>query len=107
MTRASIRPGLAHALLALALQAAVGVPAVIAIAFGGGPALAGLAWPFGMVGGACFAVGFYVGRERRQSEEWWGSNRIPPWQWKPRALRDIGWPALAVGGVVLGVVWAG
>jgi len=42
-----------------------------------------------------FAIGFYVGRERRQSEEHFGSNRIYPWQWKPRAGRDIAWPALA------------
>lgn len=78
-----MRPGLSHALIAAGLTLALGLPA----------------WALGVspLIGAGFAVGFYVGRERRQSEEWAGSNRIPPWRWKPRALRDVLWPALAAG----------
>lgn len=74
-------PGLAHAVIAVVLTLLVGVPAQLL------GVTAGL--------GAAVAIGFYLGRERRQSEEWWGSNRIPPWRWKPRALRDAGWPAIA------------
>ena len=85
MTR--ITPGLSHALLGAALTALVALPCVLA----GLPALIG----------AAFAIGFYVGRERRQSEEHFGSNRIMPWQWKPRAGRDIAWPALASALVAL------
>ncbi len=80
MTR-KIPPGLSHALIGAALTAAIGIPCALI----GLPALIG----------AFFAIGFYVGRERRQSEEHFGSNQIPPWQWKPRAGRDMGWPALA------------
>ena len=79
MTR--ITPGAAHALLGAALTALIGLPCALA----GLPALIG----------AAFAIGFYVGRERRQSEEHFGSNRIAPWRWKPRAGRDIAWPAVA------------
>lgn len=79
-------PGLAHALLALAIQGAIALPLAFVLQDG--------VMAFA-VGGAC-AAWFYVGRERRQSEEFWGSNRIPPWLWKPRAFRDAGWPALAV-----------
>jgi hypothetical protein len=82
-----ITPGLSHALLGAALTALIGLPC----AFAGLPALIG----------AAFAIGFYVGRERRQSEEHFGSNRIYPWQWKPRAGRDIAWPALASALVAL------
>jgi hypothetical protein len=76
-----IPPGVGHALIGAALTAAIGIPCALF----GLPALIG----------AGFAIGFYVGRERRQSEEHFGSNRIWPWQWKPRAGRDIAWPALA------------
>jgi len=76
-----IPPGLSHALIGAALTAAIGIPCALF----GLPALIG----------AGFAIGFYVGRERRQSEEHFGSNRIWPWQWKPRAGRDIAWPSLA------------
>lgn len=98
-------PGLAHALLALAIQAIVGVPLAflfrvdaIAAALTGGMLAAVL--------GGVLAVGIYIGRERRQSEEWAGSNRIPPWRWKPRAARDAAWPGLAVGAmcVIVGVL---
>ena len=85
MTRMS--PGLSHALIGAALTAMIGLP----LALAGLPALIG----------AAFAIGFYVGRERRQSEEHFGSNRIMPWQWKPRAGRDIAWPALAAALVAL------
>lgn len=74
-------PGLAHALISAVLTALVGVPAAL---LGASPGL-----------GAAVAIGFYIGRERRQSEEWAGSNRIPPWVWKPRAFRDAGWPAVS------------
>jgi hypothetical protein len=81
-----IPPGLGHALLALAIQGAhAGVTVAV---FGKG--LTGL-WV-----GAASAIWFYIGRERRQSEEHFGSNRVAPWRWKPRALRDAAWPALAV-----------
>ncbi len=80
MTR-KIPPGVGHALIGAALTSAIGIPCALF----GLPALIG----------AGFAIGFYVGRERRQSEEHFGSNRIWPWQWKPRAGRDIAWPALA------------
>lgn len=79
-------PGLAHALLALAIQGAIALPLAFVLRDG--------VMAFA-IGGGC-AVSFYVGRERRQSEEFWGSNRIPPWLWRPRAFRDAGWPALAV-----------
>jgi hypothetical protein len=84
-----IPPGLSHALISAALTAAIGIPC----------ALIGLP---GLIG-AFFAIGFYVGRERRQSEEHFGSNRIAPWQWKPRALRDMAWPALAAATVALAI----
>lgn len=86
-------PGLAHTLLALALQSLVALP--LAFALGDGRLAVSV--------GAVFAIGFYLGRERRQSEEWWGSNRIPPWRWKPRALRDAGWPGLVVAVVAVAV----
>lgn len=82
-------PGLAHAAIAAVLTLLVGVPAQLL------GVTAGL--------GAAFAIGFYAGRERRQSEEWAGSNRIPPWVWKPRALRDAGWPAVAALATAYGV----
>ncbi len=82
-------PGLAHAAIAVVLTLLVAIPAQLA------GVTAGL--------GAAVAIGFYLGRERRQSEEWWGSNRIPPWRWKPRALRDAGWPAIAALATAYGV----
>ena len=82
-------PGLAHAAIAAVLTVLVGVPAQLL------GVTAGL--------GAAVAIGFYIGRERRQSEEWWGSNRIPPWLWKPRALRDAGGPSLAALATAYGV----
>lgn len=96
-------PGLAHALLAIALQGVIALPLAfllrvdaVAAALTGGVLAA-------VIGGA-FAAGFYAGRERRQSEEWWGSNRIPPWRWRPRAFRDAGWSALAVALITCAVV---
>ncbi len=82
-------PGLAHAAIAVVLTFLVGVPALLLGSTAG-------------VGGA-MAIGFYIGRERRQSEEWAGSNRIPPWRWKPRALRDAGWPAIAAVVTAFGI----
>ena len=88
-------PGLAHALLALLIQGVIALPLAFLLrleavaAFLRGGVLA-------MALGGMLAVGFYLGRERRQSEEVWGSNRIPPWLWRPRAFRDMAWPALAV-----------
>jgi hypothetical protein len=86
MTR-KLPPGVGHALIGAGLTALIGIPCAL---LGASPAI-----------GAAFAIGFYVGRERRQSEEHFGSNRIPPWQWKPRAGRDIAWPALAAALVAL------
>ena len=80
-------PGFGHVALGAALTALIGLPCA-------------LAWLPALIG-AAFAIGFYVGRERRQSEEHFGSNRIWPWQWKPRAGRDIAWPALAAALVAL------
>lgn len=80
-------PGLAHAAIAVVLTVLVGGLAAV---------LGRLGVPIGAAAvGASFAIGAYLMRERRQSEEWAGSNRIPPWVWKPRALRDAGWPAVA------------
>lgn len=78
-------PGLRHALIGAAICAAVGLPL----------ALAGV--PGAPFIGLAAAAGFYVGRERRQSEEYFRSNAIPPWVWAPRAARDVWWPALVAG----------
>lgn len=86
-------PGVVHAAIAAVITLVVGVPAMLA---GWGPGI-----------GAAAAIGFYVGRERRQSEEWAGSNRIVPWVWKPRALRDAGWPALVAIAVAVAMSAAG
>ncbi|MCA3377345.1 MAG: hypothetical protein INF64_09485 [Roseomonas sp.] len=80
MTR-KLPPGLGHAAIGTAFTAIIGIPCALA----GLPAIIG----------AAFAIGFYVGRERRQTEEWKGSNRVSPLIWKPRAWRDMGWPALS------------
>jgi len=82
-------PGLAHACIAAAMTALVGVPAHL---LGGSVGI-----------GAAVAIGFYIGRERRQSEEWAGSNRIWPWVWKPRAFRDAGWPAVCAVAVAYAI----
>lgn len=97
-------PGLAHALLALLIQGVIALPlafllridAVAALLRGG---------VLAMVIGGAVAFGASLGRERRQSEEVWGSNRIPPWLWRPRAFRDMAWPALAVVLAVGVVAW--
>jgi hypothetical protein len=87
-------PGLSHALLAALITLVVG--AFFALAYLG---------PWGNA--AVCATLMYVMRERRQSEEHFGSNRIPLWQWKPRAGRDIAWPALAAAlvAVAIELVW--
>lgn len=77
-------PAVAHILVALAIWLAV---SLAALPFGTGLH----AW-FGFTAAAAAVIA----RERRQSEEHFGSNRIPPWRWKPRALRDVGIPILAV-----------
>ena len=77
----TIPHGLAHAVVGAVLAALVGGASV---ALGGSP------WP-----GAVAAAFFYIGRERRQSEEWFGSNRISPLIWRARAWRDMAWPLLA------------
>jgi hypothetical protein len=80
-----LAPGLTHAALGVAITLVVG--GVLAAA------------PIGPWGaGAVAAFIFYLSRERRQSEEHFGSNRIWPWQWKPRAWRDMAWPSLAAAG---------
>jgi hypothetical protein len=89
MTR-KIPPGVGHAALGI----------VIMLVVGGGLALIPVG-PWGA--GAVAAFIFYLSRERRQSEEHFDSNRIPPWKWKPRAGRDMGWPALAAATVALAI----
>jgi hypothetical protein len=75
-------PALSHALIGVLITLVVG--GILAAA------------PIGPWGaGAVAAFTFYLSRERRQSEEHFGSNRIALWQWKPRAFRDMAWPALA------------
>jgi hypothetical protein len=76
-------PGVSHILLGAAIWLVV---ALVALPFGTG------AHPW--IGFAA-STWYYIGRERRQSEEFFGSNRIPPWRWRPRAFRDAGWPVLA------------
>lgn len=76
-------PAIGHILLGLAIWLVV---SLVVLPFG-----TGLHMWFGVTA----AAWFYIGRERRQSEEHFGSNRIPPWRWKPRALRDAGLPILA------------
>jgi|GEM_PF-6970755 len=73
-------PGLSHALIGLAIWGAVTLLALPVL-----PASAAVL-------GVAAAAFFYIGRERRQSEEFFGSNRIPPWRWRPRAFRDMAWP---------------
>ncbi|MFN7594397.1 MAG: hypothetical protein ACK5PU_02160 [bacterium] len=85
-------PGIGHALIGASLTALIGIPCAL---FGASPAF-----------GAAFAIGFYVGRERRQSEEHFNSNRIPPWVWKPRAFRDMAWPALSASLTALAIAAA-
>lgn len=75
-------PGLGHA--------AIGI--LITLVVGGFLALVPVG-PWGA--GAVAAFVFYFSRERRQTEEWAGSNRVSPLMWKPRAWRDMGWPALS------------
>lgn len=86
-----MKPGLSHALIGLVIWLVVSVAAFYAAP---GQHL----W-FGVTA----AAAFYVGRERRQSEEFFGSNRIPVWKWRPRALRDMAWP---IGVVLLATVVA-
>ena len=81
MTR-KIPPGVGHAALGIVIMLVVG--AILALIPVG---------PWGA--GAVAAFIFYLSRERRQTEEWAGSNRVSWLVWKPRAGRDMGWPALA------------
>lgn len=59
-----MRPGVSHALIAAAITVIVSGASMV---LGGSPGL-----------GMAVAIGFYLGRERRQAEEAFGSNRIPP-----------------------------
>lgn len=77
-----MKPGLAHALVALAVWFAIAVP----LDFFG---VTSAPW-FGF---AIVTAG-YISRERRQSEEWFRDNRIAIWKWRPRAWRDMAWPIL-------------
>jgi len=90
--KTKLSPAIGHALIGAGLTALISIPCAL---LGASPAI-----------GAAFAIGFYVGRERRQSEEWAGSNRIPPWRWKPRAFRDIAWPALSASLTALAIAAA-
>lgn len=78
-------PGLSHAVIAAVMTFIVSGTSMV---LGGSPGL-----------GMAVAIGFYLGRERRQAEEAFGSNRIPPWRFLPRSLRDLAWPALASAAV--------
>jgi hypothetical protein len=82
-------PGAVHALVGALLSLACGLPLVL------------LGVPSGPWIGVALAGGFYAGRERRQSEEWFHSNAIAPWWWRPRALRDWGWPTLSAAAVAV------
>jgi hypothetical protein len=88
MRQKSFAPGLAHAALGVAITLAVG-GIVAAIPIG----------PWGA--GAIAAFIFYLSRERRQTEEWAGSNRVSLLRWKPRAWRDMAWPSIAAAGTAL------
>jgi hypothetical protein len=94
-----MRPSVSHVLLGLAFTAIVGGPTQFLYA-------RFLSIDIGWWHGFTFTLAFYASRERRQSEEFWGSNRIPPWQWKPRALRDIAYPVLASAVLCSFVQWA-
>lgn len=84
-----MKPGVSHALIGLAIWAVVTAPAAWVLLWAGiTPAVA--PW-FGVVATAAA----YISRERRQSEEWFGSNRIALWKWRPRAFRDMAWPIFA------------
>lgn len=85
-----LTPGLSHALLAALITLIVG--AVFALVYFG---------PWGSAAVCAFLM--YAMRERRQSEEHFGSNRIPLWQWKPRAWRDMAWPAVSAAVVALAI----
>jgi hypothetical protein len=77
-----LTPVLSHAMIGVLITLVVG--GILAAA------------PIGPWGaGAVAAFIFYLSRERRQTEEWAGSNRVSLLKWKPRALRDMAWPALA------------
>lgn len=86
-----IAPGIGHAAFGSA----------VAMAFGGAALLTGQSPLWGWLISLCW----YVSRERRQSEEHYGSNRIPPWWWKPRTGRDLLWPALGAA-VVTALLFA-
>lgn len=98
------RPGLNHALVAVALQGIFGCLASFALWFEPVRVLV-VGNVLAAVIGASVSFGFYLGRERRQAEEWWGDNRIAPWRWEPRSFRDMGWPLLAVCVGVAIVAW--
>lgn len=84
---------LGHAGLALLIQAVVGL-AGMALWRASGSSVLLCAYAGAMAG-----VWFYIGRERKQAESRAGSRAIAPWDWScnRRALRDIGWPAVATG----------
>lgn len=79
-----LRPGLTHSALAA-------IPTLLGC-------IAGNAWI-----GAAFAIGFYVGRERKQSEYYYRDTMLEPWVWQPRAWRDMGWPTLTA--LAIATVW--
>ncbi len=93
-----MKPGVSHALIGLAIWAVVTAPAAWVLLWAGiTPAVA--PW-FGVVATAAA----YISRERRQSEEWFGSNRVALWKWRPRAFRDMAWPIFAALGATLGFI---
>ncbi len=92
-------PGARHALIALAIQAISAL--LLAVAYAVMPVPVFLL----AAGGLC-ALWFALSRERREAEQAAGSERIPITQILPRAVRDVGWPALAVT-LAWALLWTG
>lgn len=78
LTKILFIPSVSHFLLGALFTAILGIPSAFLSVT-----------PFV---GALFAIGFYVGRERKQAETYYGSNKIMPWVWLHRSGRDILWP---------------
>ena len=83
-------PGFLHAVLAALITLIVGT--FFALVYLG---------PWGNAAVCAFLM--YVMRERRQSEEHFGGNRISLWKWKPRSYRDFLWAGVGGGLVALAI----
>lgn len=71
-----VKPGLQHAAVGLLIQGLCGIIG---------------AWWWGFI----IATAVFTMRARTKSEYHFKDSSIPLWKWRPRSLRDIGWPALA------------